>query len=167
MLKIDLLRDALIVAMPELKATPKNLVMWADRGTVQSQATDDLAFEIGFQLNVLLIDFAGDKMADFALAILIWLRSQQPDRLAIGVDAFDFEVDILDHGKVDLQIRLQLRQSVGVESSADGAKANYLPEPEPFFVDDLPIGGLEVAPNLKSISLNDEELLPWNTVDGG
>lgn len=159
MLKINLLRAALMEAMPELKAAPKNLIMWVDRGAVQSRDTDDLSFGISFQLNVLLIEFAGD-IAAFALAILIWLRVQQPDRFAMGADAFDFEVDILDNGKVDLQIRLQLRQNVAVALTPQGASASYLPEPAPLFADDLPFGGLDAAPLLHSITLNGEPLAP-------
>lgn len=161
MLKINLLRDALMQAMPELKAAPKNLIMWVDRGKAQSRDTDDLAFSFEFQLNVLLVEFAGD-IADLALAILIWLRTHQPDLFALGADAFDFEVDILDNGKVDLQIRLQLRQGVAVAITPDGARPSYLPEPDPLFGDDLPFGGLDAAPILHSITVNDDDLPPWD-----
>ncbi|MBB3953389.1 phage tail protein [Novosphingobium sediminicola] len=165
MLKIDLLRDALMQAMPELKAAPKNLIMWVDRGKALSRDTADLSFAFEFQLNVLLVEFASD-IATFALAILIWLRTNQPDLFALGADAFDFEVDILDNGKVDLQIRLQLRQNVTVAITPQGAKASYLPEPAPLFVDDLPFGGLDADPILTSITVNGEDLPPWSMVDG-
>ena len=165
MLKIDLLRDALMKAMPELKAAPKNLIMWVDRGKALSRDTADLSFAFEFQLNVLLVEFAGD-IASFALAILIWLRTHQPDLFALGADAFDFEVDILDNGKVDLQIRLQLRQNVAVAITPQGAKPSYLPEPAPLFVDDLPFGGLDADPILTSITVNGEDLPPWSVVDG-
>ncbi|NKJ02813.1 phage tail protein [Novosphingobium sp. SG707] len=166
MLKINLLRDALMKAMPELKAAPKNLIMWVDRGKAQSRDTDDLSFAFEFQLNVLLVEFAGD-IADFALAMLIWLRTNQPNVFAMGADAFDFDVDILDNGKADVQIRLQLRQSVEVAITPQGAKASYLPEPAPIFPDDLPFGGLDAATILTSITVNDEDLPPWSAVDGG
>lgn len=166
MLKINLLRAALMEAMPELKKAPKNLVMWVDRGAVQSRDTSDLSFAFSFQLNVLLIEFAGD-IASFALAILIWLRTHQPDLFAMGADAFDFEVDILDNGKSDVQFRLQLRQNVAATLTSTGVTATYLPEPTPLFGDDLPLGGLDAMPLLTSITVNGEDLPPWDTTDGG
>lgn len=159
MLKINLLRDALVAAMPELATSPANLIMWVDRGKAQSSDTQDLSFALTFQLNILLVEFAGD-IAAFSLAILIWLRSQQPDRFAMGADAFDFEVDVLDNGKVDLQIILQLRQNVAATITPDGVTASYLPEPDPFFADDLPLGGLDTMPRLSSITVNGEQLAP-------
>ncbi|NOW46714.1 hypothetical protein FHW96_002874 [Novosphingobium sp. SG751A] len=170
MLKINLLRAALMQAMPELKASPKSLIMWVDRGKAVSRDTADLSFTFEFQLNVLLIEFAGD-IAAFALAILIWLRTNQPDLFAMGADAFDFETDILDNGKADVQIRLQLRQNVEAVVTPNGVTATYLPEPDPLFPDDLPLGGLDAMPLLKSITVNDEDLPPdnamGNAVDGG
>lgn len=166
MLKINLLRAALMEAMPELKRSPKNLIMWVDRGKAISRDTDDFSFAFEFQLNVLLVEFAGD-IAAFALAILIWLRTNQPNLFALGADAFDFEVDILDNGKSDVQIRLQLRQNVEAVVTPGGVTATYLPEPAPMFPDDLPFGGLEDMPLLQSITLNGEDLPPWDAVDGG
>lgn len=165
MLKINLLRAALMEAMPELKRSPKNLIMWVDRGKVQSRDTADFSFAFEFQLNVLLVEFAGD-IAAFALAILIWLRTNQPDLFAMGADAFDFEVDILDNGKSDVQIRLQLRQNVEATITPGGVTTTYLPEPDPLFPDGLPFGGLEEMPPLQSITVNDEDLPPWDMIDG-
>jgi hypothetical protein len=79
----------------------------------------------------------------------------------MGADAFDFEVDILDNGKSDVQIRLQLRQNVAAVVTPGGVTATYLPEPTA-----LPrrpaLGGLDaIAP--QSITVNGEDLPPWDS----
>lgn len=165
MLKINALRDFLVAAMPELAADPAALRMWVDRGTVASTLSATASFAFRFRLNVLLIDFAGD-IAQLALAIVIWLRTHQPDLLTGTADAFEFEADFLDAEKADLLFQINLRQNVSAVPGAQGITARYLPEPDPLFADDAPILGLPDAPLLSAIVMEGEGKIAPGLADG-
>jgi hypothetical protein len=134
-----------------------------DRGTVQSRQTATFGFAMAFRLNVLLMDMTTDITA-VGYVICTWLRVHQPDLLGVGQDAFALDLDVLDNGMYDALIQIDLRQAVTVSMDADGdAQIQYLPEPEPLFVDDLPWGSLPSLPLLKSVSVvGDGQVAPFD-----
>lgn len=160
MKKPDLLRAALVAIDPELARDPQALIMWVDQGTIASPMTPSFSFAYSYQLNVLLLGY-GRKQAPLAIAMLDWLRVQQPDLLQPNKAAIAFEVDFMDNASVDLQFKLQLTEQVRTVKRPDGGfDMEFLAEQDPLFTDDLGIGGVDPVPPLSSIWFNGERLIP-------
>src|SRR3546814_14904567 len=85
--------------------------MWIDQGSIASPMTAAFHFAYSYQLNVLLIGYAR-KQIPLVIAMLHWLRVQQPDLLTPNKDAISFDVDFMDNATVDLQFKLQLTEQV-------------------------------------------------------
>jgi hypothetical protein len=140
MQKIDSLRAAITAALPEYKAAPKKLLLWVDRGTGHSRQTATFGFGFKFRINIMLLDFSADIGA-LVFALFMWMRVNQPNLLDPGTDGIEFDVDFLDNAKADLVIKLDLKQNVSVkpnEAKPGTFLLDYLTEPEPMFLDDLP-----------------------------
>ena len=159
MKKPDSLRAALIIALPDIAESPSKLAMYVDNGKVVHRPTMNpageasLSFEYRYQLNVMLLDFAGDPESVF-LPILVWMREHQADtlqNLQKAIDAIRFEVDILNAREVDLSIELELTEQAIVTKGDDG-RLLIAPAPEP--VNETSLGALfsdsllsEICPN--------------------
>jgi hypothetical protein len=75
------------------------------------------------------------------IAILSWLRVNQPALLAPNRQAFLFDADILSNSAMDIDIDLDLTQNVAVVRRPDGGfDMQYLDEPDPLFDDEEPLG---------------------------
>lgn len=160
MKKPETLRAAISATVPDLADNPERLIMWIDQGTVASPMTAAFHFAYSYRLNILVLGYAGQQ-PPIAIAILHWLRVNQPDLLQPGKDAFSFEADFLDNASVDLQIQLQLTEQVRAERREDGGfNMNFIAEPDPLLADDKLIGDLESAPPLTSLWFGGEDLLP-------
>lgn len=160
MKKPGTLRAALAATVPDLADNPERLIMWIDQGAVASPMTASLNFAYSYRLNILILGYAGNQ-PPIAIAILYWLRVNQPDLLQPGKDAFSFEADFLDNSSVDLQIQLQLtEQVVGVPGDDGRLTFDFIAERKPLFDDDLAMGGLEAAPLLSEIWFAGERLVP-------
>lgn len=160
MKKPDSLRAAICAAVPDLRDNPERLIMWIDRGAVASPGTPSLNFSYGYRLNILILGYAG-RQPPVAIAILQWLRINQPDLLQPGKDAFAFEADFLDNKSVDLQIELQLSEGVTAVQREDGGfDMEFIAEPDPLFDDDQLLGDLEQVPPLSQIWFAGERLVP-------
>lgn len=132
MLKPDDLRAALTAAIPALQTDPDRLQLYIDQGSVACTGAPGLSFEYRYTLTVLLLDFAGHPDAVFA-PMLAWLARNQPDLLQAWYadrKGVPFEADILDPGKVDMQISLPLSESVGV-TPREGGGFDLVHYPEP------------------------------------
>ncbi len=114
MLKPGSLRDHLVGSIPQLKRDPNKLAMFIKSGSVSSRLTTSLAFEYGYTLTVMLLDYAGTLDA-VVLPIIVWLREHQsdavdnPDR---QTKAVRYEVDFLTKTTVDLAIEIDLTENV-------------------------------------------------------
>lgn len=160
MKKPDSLRAALAAVDPELAVDPAQLIMWIPQGAIASPMTPSFSFSYSYQLNIFLPGYARHQ-APLMIAILQWLRVQQPDLLQPGKDAIAFEADFLDNATVDLELRLQLTEEVRAVKRPDGGfNMEFLPEPDPLFADDLGIAGIEPVPDLASLWFGGERLLP-------
>lgn len=160
MLKPDSLRAALAAVDPELARDPAQLIMWIAQGAIASPMTPSFSFAYSYQLSLFLPGY-GRHQAPLMIAILHWLRAQQPDLLQPGKDAFAFEADFLDNATVDLELRLQLTEQVRAIRRPDGGfDMEFLAEPDPLFADDLGIGGVDPVPDLASLWFGGERLLP-------
>lgn len=121
MKKPQSLRAALTLALPALATDPERLTVFVDQGTVKAIATSSASFTYEYQLNVLLMDFAGDP-DKVMIALIEWARRHQPDLLAAGndQDTVSFEVDMLSNDTYDLAIKLSLTESIKVSKGKDG-----------------------------------------------
>lgn len=117
--KPDSLRKAIESAIPALKRDAERFLIFIDRGNIRSQMTADHSFEIRYTLNVIITDFATDSRILF-IAILNWLRINQPDALIGNRQAMQFDADILDNKSADFAIELQLTENVNVVQNDDG-----------------------------------------------
>jgi hypothetical protein len=159
MRKHESFRAAIAAAFPELKRNPQTLAVFIDRGRIATRVSPDATtktagFEWRYTLNAVLLDFADDTNT-LALAVLDWIRTAQPELLlnhTTGNEAFQFQVDVLDERKVDIEITIELNEAVDV--ALDGTPA-YRTEPtlETGF-DDVPPGTL-----LDAITIGGEALL--------
>lgn len=132
MIKPASLREQLTTALPELRRDPDKLLVSIDRGSLIGTLAPGLSFEYRYTLNLVLTDFAGHPDA-VMVPLLAWVASHQPELLANPSlrEQIAFEADILDHGKVDLQITLPLTERVGVHPRAEGGyTAEHYPEPQ-------------------------------------
>lgn len=163
MLKPDSLRAVLTAAVPDLRDNPDRLTMVIDKGQVWATAVPGqrLAFEYRYELNLLLIEFAGHPDQLF-VPMIAWLAVHQnellanPDRRRDGIT---FEAEQLDTGRFDVAVTLKLTERVAVTAQDDGSQlVEHLPEPpiEPGFTFDPP-----AAPQLWHLYANGEELLHW------
>jgi len=136
--KAKSLRAAIEIALPELKREPGRLKVWAEDGVGLSRQTDSLSFGFRYRLTVLVEELAAD-IALLALALFRWLRVNQPDLLAPGAQGFAFDVDFLDNRTADVAIQLALTENVSVSEREEGGwQLDYLAEPDPLFLDDVP-----------------------------
>src|SRR3546814_21060198 len=95
--------------------------MWIDQGSIASPMTAAFHFAYSYQLNVLLIGYAR-KQIPLVIAMLHWLRVQQPALLTPNKDAISFDVDFMDNEKVDLQFKLQLTEQVSTQDRSVGTE---------------------------------------------
>lgn len=160
MRKLETLRTAIYAALPELEQKPDRLRIWIERGSMRSTLTANRGMCFAFQANVLVVEMASD-IAVLALAVFMWLRTNQPELMAPGAEGISFDADILDNRTADVLLQLQLDQVVVVTPNGDGAMAlDYHGEPDPLFADPLSITGAEPAPALTGFEAI-EDLPPW------
>jgi hypothetical protein len=122
MMKATSVRQALVKALPDLQNDPDKLLVFIDQGHIVSTLAKGRSFEYRYVLNVIVLDFAGNSDAVF-LALLAWLRVNQPDALA-GTEPqqepISFEADHLTPSTSDLSIKLNLSEAVRVSVDARG-----------------------------------------------
>lgn len=161
MIKPDSLRQAIEQSVPELARDPDRLLMWIDKGRVRSHQTASFGFEYRYTLNLTVLDFATSPSA-IMIAVIAWVRINQPDLLAVKLDTLEFEADILDNGSIDLGLKLELTESVSVEQREDGGfDLQHLAEADPLFADDFAPQNVTPIPPLTQIWLSTgEKLMP-------
>lgn len=152
--KLNSLRAAITAALPELARSPENLRLFVERGVARCQGTPSDAFGFSVQAEVLVIEMTSD-IAILAHAIFRWLRVNQPDLLTPGREGFAFEAEMLDNGKADVVIQIQLTQNVTAAAVDGGHTLAYIPEPNPLFDDDLGFEGVEPVPPLAGVDLDE------------
>ncbi|RJF92982.1 phage tail protein [Sphingomonas cavernae] len=155
MYKPDSLRKFLTTAIPEIKRSPEKLHIFITRGAVRSTGANKLGFAYRYTLTLLIEDFGGspDKLT---LPVLIWLSRHQPQLFAKalqGGDSFAFDADILANDKADIEIRLELDETVTVKLLPNGSYEVDHPE-EPVY--DSPFESVSGDVRLWKLFLKDE-----------
>lgn len=144
MRKPDALRDFLTRTVPTIADNPERLHLFIDQGSVAATAKPGLSYEYRYRLNLILTDFAQDP-DKLMVPLLLWVSQEQPQLLhgmGQGKAPFAFEVDILDDGKVDLDIKLELTE-VAMVTAREGGGYNVEHPPEPVIpamFDEVPWG---------------------------
>lgn len=159
MQKPDSLRAAITAVLPDdFGRDPDRLKIWIDEGRIRAPMTANRAFAWSYKLNVVLIEFKDHPSIVF-LAINDWLRVNQPDLLSADPAAgYTFTADIMDSETVDLQIELDLTEQVVLVARDDGGSdLQHLPEPDPLFDDETPIGA--GAP-LSNVWIGERQVIP-------
>ena len=131
--KPDSLRAHLLEHVPDLKRNPDRLLIFIDNGKIRCTAAATLSFEYGYQLQIILTDFAGHPDS-VMLPLLGWVRVHQSELLANldkSAEGITFEADVIDQSKVDMCITLALTERVAVKKQSDGRyDVKHLPEPQ-------------------------------------
>ena len=137
MIKPANLRACLEAAIPELVRDPQRLRLTVEKGFVTStgavSATGAVSFLYNYTLTALLLDFDGAD-APF-LAIVRWLAVNERELLQSwvgGKQGLPLQVDILDAGKVDLEIEIPLTERV-ICTPAAGGGVTFVHPTEPAF----------------------------------
>ncbi len=120
--KPDALRAYLTAALPDLEREPERLQVFIDAGKVIATGGRTLGFEYRYRLNLLFLDFAGHPDEIF-VPLLIWLRDSERSLLQSFVSSGEgvrFEAEILDSGKADISVDLDLSEAVRVTRDGGG-----------------------------------------------
>lgn len=134
MKKTELLRKALVAGSQWCKARPEQLTVWAEKGSVEIEATGEASFLYRYEIRVLVTDFP-EHVDTLMLPILAWVHQQQPD-LLLNPDnnkKISFEADILSDDTADILITVPAWERVIVASQGGVATATHLPESRPRF----------------------------------
>jgi len=116
MYKLHSLRTHLLTNVAGLSA--EALHTFIDSGHIESTASASMSFVYHYQMQVIATDYAGDSDA-VILAVLIWLRTHQPELFAapeLMAEGFKFEVDLINHESYDLGITLKLSERVSAKN---------------------------------------------------
>jgi hypothetical protein len=139
--KPDSLRAHLLANVPDLKQNPDRLLIFIDNGKIRCTAAATLSFEYGYQLQIILTDFAGHPDS-VMLPVLGWVREHQSELLANldkSAEGITFEADIIDQSKVDMSISLALTERVVVKKREDGQyDIRHVAEPHYSPYDEVP-----------------------------
>lgn len=156
MIKPDSLRAHLTEALPDLKRNPERLLVFIDRGSLVANFGATASFEYQYTLNLILTEFAGHPDG-VMVPLLVWLQQHQPELLLnpSGRGQITFEADILDHGKVDLDIKIPLTERVGVRARPGGGfDVEHYPEP--------PVTEPALTAEHWQVFLRDELIAEWH-----
>jgi len=167
MLKLDSLRKAIVAAIPDLRANPGQLEIFARKGRIVSRAGPALGFQYRYTALVELLDFNGDPDA-LMVAIMLWARRNQPDLLQAQDErsGFRFDADRLSPTSVDIVVELELDESVATRPrQGGGLDLVHIAEPsaEDVFNPELDDG--LGRPPLAQIWLGDILLIPDPAAD--
>ncbi len=145
--KPESLRTHLLNCVPDLKRNPDRLLIFIDNGKIRCTAAASLSFEYGYQLQIILTDFAGHPDS-IMLPLLSWVREHQSELLTNldrSAEGIRFEADVIDQSKVDMSITLALTERVAVKKRDDGSfDVIHLPEPQYNVYDELPAAAYRI-----------------------
>lgn len=152
--KPEQIRSLLLAAVPHLARNPEDLHVFVRNGrVVATAAANNMSFEYQFDLTVVVTDFA-DHSDRIMVPLLAWVAEHQPELLtnpSKRQNGIRFEVEMIDKGKADIEISLELTERVKVTPVTGGRTVEHLPEPplDPYygFEWELYIKGEQVNPS--------------------
>ncbi len=133
MKKPQALREYLLKSLPNLSSDEDRLLIFANQGTCRSTLSGNFSFEMTYTLDIIITDYAGD-VDEVSLVLFTWLAENQSELLANiekGKQAINFEAELIDNKKYDINFQIQLTERVVVKKLADGRlEMSYPGEPE-------------------------------------
>lgn len=117
MIKLKSLRQALIEANPSLQRDPDQLLTFAENGSIRYHVGENLSHGYTFTAKIVLLEFGGE-VDSIILPLLRWLSVHEPG--IVPDEAVSFEVEILKHDAIDLELTVQLTERVVVTQDEDG-----------------------------------------------
>ncbi len=125
MRKLDAARAALLSA--PLGIRPDQLLTFAQKGQVWSRrGPRNRNFQVTYEAHLIVTDYTGPPR-NLLFVITDWLHQNSP---AATDDAVTFHVDILDHGKADVSLRLDLKETIQVDDLPEGLRLSAPPDPD-------------------------------------
>lgn len=112
--KMKALRALLISTVPGLATKPENLSLYAAKGRIATVRGETMSFEYRFTATIMVQDYAGDPDNVF-VPLVAWVAENQTEltRQQNG-EAFSFEVDELDSETRDIEVSIDLTETVRV-----------------------------------------------------
>ena len=130
MKKPQSLRAAIEARNPDLKKNPDKLKLYVQDGSVSLRYGEAQGYQYTYRLDITIIDFTLDTDR-IILPVTEWLRTHQPD-LLLNHDRADraigFDVDIIDAESCDIQLSLNLTETVDIKRIGNRTAAVYRPE---------------------------------------
>ncbi|ARK88533.1 phage tail protein [Burkholderia pseudomallei] len=120
--KPNSLRAALVAALPQLSASPDQLLVFVNEGRIEATGTRTASFDYEYECEIIIRDFVGSA-DDVMIAVVEWARSNQPDLVTNRDerrDGMTFVADVLSNSAVDLAIKVKLSESVVVGTDEAG-----------------------------------------------
>jgi hypothetical protein len=138
MKKPDSLRAAITARNPDLKKNPEKLAVFIRSGSVSARySTEAKGYQYSYPLTIHVRDFAG-SVDHIVMPVMLWVRDNQPDLLLNHTSAeqvLNLSVDFLDAKTVDIDLTLNLTESVAITAAGNGFTLAQKAEP--------PIAGTE------------------------
>lgn len=98
----------------------KNLTIWAENGAMFSaQGKDVDGFDIEYTAVIDMQDVAIQPHILF-MHLVIWFNQYDPDRLSKGLPFPTFAAQLLDDGKCDIRLKVDLREEFSLEEHEQG-----------------------------------------------
>jgi len=128
--KLQSARDHLLAA--PLGIQPDKLLTFAESGTVATHRGDGPdSFLVRYTAHLIVTDFTGQPVQLF-WAVLGWMRTACPGAVP---DALKFHVDVIDHKKADVSLKLDLEETVQVRTTDDGTWIVAQDDPDALVLD--------------------------------
>ena len=155
MRKADSLRRWLTASIRDLKANPDRLQIYIEGGAINARRSATPSFVYSYTLKALIMDFAGD--ADTIMVpMLAWIEKEQPQLLRRSDgQPFTFEAELLDSKTSDIEISIELTESVLVLPRPNGSGFDVDHPAEPDFTDAF----ADVTASFSEAFAGDEPLL--------
>lgn len=160
------LRRQITDMLPDLNSDPERLRIWIEEGTIKTTQSANFNFELRYQLNIAVLDFAQDPLILIAL-INAWLRTNQPDLVASqAAPGYDIQVDFMTNKTADIGFTLALSEIILCRPREGGGWEYVARDETPSFDDDL-LPADQPVPTLREIWWGDKKLVPDPASQGG
>ncbi len=125
--KLKSLRRHILSIPNELRIDPDDLITFTENGAIESHAEGtNQHFQLKYKAKIILQDFSDNPLKLF-FWLLQWMKVNQPNHKP---DAVQFDSDMIDDKKTDLEITIDITEDIKVESSAQGIKLYSADEPD-------------------------------------
>lgn len=115
--KLQDLRNHLLNRIPSLRRGPDRLLTFIEDGSIIFHQGENLSHRLKMTAKIIVTDWEGSS-DDIIIPILEWMRVREPGR--DPENSIRFEAEILNSGRVDLLVELDLLERVIVKHKEDG-----------------------------------------------